>query len=54
VVGFINGGSADGSASRAAAFRKGLNETKSRSDFSATFTTIAFDDSSLRWLEIST
>jgi hypothetical protein len=23
-------------------------------DFSATFTTIAFDDSSLRWLEIST
>src|SRR6202165_1537986 len=28
--------------------------SKSRSDFSATFTTIAFDDSSLRWLEIST
>src|ERR1700736_4530773 len=27
---------------------------KSRSDFSATFTTIAFDDSSLRWLEINT
>jgi predicted methyltransferase len=27
---------------------------KSRSDFSATFTTIAFDNSSLRWLEIST
>src|SRR6266852_3414679 len=26
---------------------------KSRSDFSATFTTIAFDDSSLRWLGIS-
>jgi hypothetical protein len=25
-----------------------------RSDFSATFTTIAFDDSSLRWLEINT
>jgi len=23
-------------------------------DFSATFTTIAFDDSSLRWLEINT
>src|ERR1700731_3468522 len=28
--------------------------SKSCSDFSATFTTIAFDDSSLRWLEIST
>jgi hypothetical protein len=27
---------------------------KSCSDFSATFTTIAFDDSSLRWLEINT
>jgi hypothetical protein len=27
---------------------------KSRSDFSATFTTIAFDNSSLRWLEINT
>src|SRR4029077_14952401 len=27
---------------------------KSRSDFSATFPTIAFDDSSLRWLEINT
>ena len=27
VVGFIDGGSADASASRAAAFRKGLNET---------------------------
>ena len=27
VVGCISGGSADGSASRAAAFRKGLNET---------------------------
>ena len=27
VVGFINAGSADGSAARAAAFRKGLNET---------------------------
>jgi putative ABC transport system substrate-binding protein len=27
VVGFINGGSVDGSAARAAAFRKGLNET---------------------------
>jgi hypothetical protein len=27
---------------------------KSRSDFSATFTTVAFDDSSLRWLEINT
>jgi hypothetical protein len=27
---------------------------KSRSDFSATFTTIAFDDGSLRWLEINT
>ena len=25
-----------------------------RPDFSATFTTIAFDDSSLRWLEINT
>src|ERR1700730_53516 len=28
--------------------------SKPCSDFSATFTTIAFDDSSLRWLEIST
>jgi hypothetical protein len=28
--------------------------SKSCSDFSATFTTIAFDDSSLRWLEINT
>jgi len=28
--------------------------SKSCSDFSATFTTIAFDDSSLRWLEIDT
>src|ERR1700680_4593028 len=28
--------------------------SKSCSDFSATFTTIAFDNSSLRWLEIST
>jgi hypothetical protein len=27
---------------------------KSRSNFSATVTTIAFDDSSLRWLEINT
>jgi hypothetical protein len=27
---------------------------KSCFDFSATFTTIAFDDSSLRWLEINT
>jgi hypothetical protein len=27
---------------------------KSCSDFSATFTTIAFDDSSSRWLEINT
>src|ERR1035437_8544921 len=27
VIGFIDGGSADGSATRAAAFRKGLNET---------------------------
>jgi hypothetical protein len=27
---------------------------KSRSDFSATFTIIAFDNSSLRWLEINT
>jgi hypothetical protein len=27
---------------------------ESRSDFSATLTAIAFDDSSLRWLEIST
>jgi hypothetical protein len=27
---------------------------KSRSDFSATFTTIAFGNSSLRWLEINT
>jgi hypothetical protein len=27
---------------------------ESRSGFSATFTTIAFDDSSLRWLEINT
>jgi hypothetical protein len=30
------------------------NVPVSCSDFSATFTTIAFDDSSLRWLEIST
>jgi hypothetical protein len=28
--------------------------TGSRPDFSATFTTVAFDDSSLRWLEINT
>jgi len=28
--------------------------SKSRFDFSATFTTVAFDDSSLRWLEINT
>jgi glycine/serine hydroxymethyltransferase len=28
--------------------------SKSCSDFSATFTTIAFDDSSSRWLEINT
>jgi hypothetical protein len=28
--------------------------SKSCFDFSATFTTIAFDDSGLRWLEIST
>src|SRR6266852_9525153 len=28
-------------------------QPKSRSDFSATFTTIAFDDSSSRWLGIS-
>src|SRR6266478_10157623 len=28
--------------------------SESCSDFSATFTTVAFDDSSLRWLEIST
>jgi len=28
--------------------------TGSRPDVSATFTTIAFDDSSLRWLEINT
>jgi hypothetical protein len=27
---------------------------QSRSDFSAKFTTIAFDDNSLRWLEINT
>src|SRR5258708_12308561 len=27
---------------------------ESRSGFSATFTTVAFDDSSLRWLEINT
>jgi hypothetical protein len=34
----------------------GLKSTMaiSPSDFSATFTTIAFDDSSLRWLEINT
>ena len=28
--------------------------SRSCPDFSATFTTVAFDDSSLRWLEIST
>jgi len=32
----------------------GLREWLPRSDFSATFTTIAFDDISLRWLEINT
>ena len=33
---------------------EGKSLPKSRSDFSATFTTVAFDNSSLRWLEIST
>jgi hypothetical protein len=36
--------------------RSGGRQSNERScpDFSATFTTIAFDDSSLRWLEINT
>jgi hypothetical protein len=33
---------------------EGKSLPKSRSDLSATFTTIAFDDSGLRWLEINT
>jgi len=33
---------------------EGKSLPKSRSDFSATFTTVAFDNSSLRGLEIST
>src|SRR3984893_15634522 len=44
------GADREGVESGIAAFRG----PKSRSDFSATFTTIAFDNSSLRWLEINT
>jgi hypothetical protein len=44
------GADREGVESGIAAFRG----SKSRSDFSATFTTIAFDDSSLRWPEIDT